>query len=86
MASSNVKPRSNLFRREDPRDAVIMKEGLGSSLSDLPPSSVIGTSSVRRRAQLVGKFPHLTFADVRGNLNTRCQFHYLLFATSVCES
>ena len=55
-----------------------MKEGLGSSLSDLPPSSVIGTSSVRRRAQLVGKFPHLTFADVRGNLNTRCQFHKLL--------
>jgi hydroxymethylbilane synthase len=48
-----------------------MKEGLNSSLKELPPLSVIGTSSVRRRAQLAGKFPHLTFADVRGNLNTR---------------
>ena len=48
-----------------------MKEGLISTLGDLAPSSVIGTSSVRRRAQLTGKFPLLTFADVRGNLNTR---------------
>ena len=62
---------STFYRREDPRDAVIMKEGQISTLGELPPSSVIGTSSVRRRAQLIGKFPHLTFADVRGNLNTR---------------
>ncbi|KAJ9637912.1 porphobilinogen deaminase [Coniosporium tulheliwenetii] len=36
-----------------------------------PPGSVIGTSSVRRSAQLVRLYPHLTFASVRGNVGTR---------------
>ena len=48
-----------------------MKQGLNLSIGDLPEGSVIGTSSVRRRAQLISKFPHLKFCDVRGNLNTR---------------
>ena len=33
--------------------------------------AVIGTSAVRRIAQLQGKYPHLKFTDIRGNLNTR---------------
>ena len=33
--------------------------------------NVIGTSSVRRAAQLRGKYPNLQFQDIRGNLNTR---------------
>ena len=33
--------------------------------------NVIGTSSVRRQAQLRGKYPNLQFKDIRGNLNTR---------------
>ena len=32
---------------------------------------ILGTSSLRRVAQLKNKFPHLDFIDVRGNLNTR---------------
>ena len=39
-----------------------MKQGLNLSIGDLPEGSVIGTSSVRRRAQLISKFPHLKFA------------------------
>lgn len=41
------------------------------SLSDLPPGSTIGTSSVRRSAQIAKKRPDLQFADVRGNVGTR---------------
>jgi len=61
-----------VLEREDPRDAVIIKSGSNSkSLSDLPNGSVIGTSSLRRAAQLRAAFPTLVFQDVRGNLNTR---------------
>jgi len=61
-----------VLEREDPRDAVIMKSGSTSkSLADLPNGSVIGTSSLRRAAQLRAAFPTLVFQDVRGNLNTR---------------
>ena len=40
-------------------------------LSDLPSASVVGTSSLRRIAQLKRLHPQLVFKDVRGNLNTR---------------
>jgi len=61
-----------VLEREDPRDAVIMKKGSSySSLADLPPQSVIGTSSLRRSSQLKASFPNLQFEDIRGNLNTR---------------
>ena len=42
-----------------------------SRLSDLPAGSVVGTSSLRRIAQLTRLHPGLVFQDVRGNLNTR---------------
>lgn len=58
--------------REDPRDAVIMHPKYSEcKLATLPKGSVIGTSSLRRGAQLKRKFPDLTFQSVRGNLNTR---------------
>merc|ERR1712137_841870 len=41
------------------------------TLKTLPAGSVIGTSSLRRAAQLKRHFPHLEIKDVRGNLNTR---------------
>jgi len=41
------------------------------TLSSLPPGSVIGTSSLRRSAQLKRRFPALKITDIRGNLNTR---------------
>ncbi|PWN37517.1 uncharacterized protein FA14DRAFT_170348 [Meira miltonrushii] len=61
-----------ILEREDPRDALIIKEGLPyKTLDELPPGSVIGTSSIRRVAQLRRRYPDLVFSDVRGNLITR---------------
>jgi len=61
-----------IMEREDPRDCVIMKKGLDhKTLKDLPEGAVVGTSSVRRSAQIKRKYPHLKFKDVRGNLGTR---------------
>ncbi|OCT56793.1 hypothetical protein XELAEV_18004422mg [Xenopus laevis] len=59
-------------KRENPYDAVVFHpKKSGNTLSTLPEKSVIGTSSLRRAAQLKKKFPHLEFKDIRGNLNTR---------------
>ena len=61
-----------IMEREDPRDCVIMKKGLEyKTLLELPEGSVVGTSSVRRSAQVKRKYPHLKFKDVRGNVGTR---------------
>jgi hypothetical protein len=54
-----------VLEREDPTDALVVKAGLPyTTLEELPEGSVIGTSSVRRVAQLRRKFPGLKFADV----------------------
>lgn len=61
-------------KRGDPRDALVIKPMLVAkhkSLSDLPPGSVVGTSSLRRTAQLKRFYPHLQFDDIRGNIGTR---------------
>ncbi len=55
--------------REDGRDALISRTGL--RFAELPAGSAIGTSSLRRRAQLARRRPDLTFVDCRGNLDTR---------------
>lgn len=58
--------------REDPADALVVHSKYQDKQIDtLPAGAVIGTSSLRRLAQLRHKFPHLAFKDVRGNLNTR---------------
>ena len=58
--------------REDSRDVLVIKKGLPNmSLSDMPAGSVVGTSSIRRTAQLALKYPHLKVIDVRGNIGTR---------------
>ena len=62
--------------REDPRDTLVIKKELQDkhgwkTLADLPAGSVIGTSSVRRIAQLVRRYPTLKFKDHRGNIQTR---------------
>lgn len=60
--------------REDPRDVVIFRaahQGKYKTLADLPEGAVVGTSSVRRAAQLRAKYPGLAFKDVRGNIDTR---------------
>lgn len=61
-----------VLEREDPRDALVLaKCHEGKCLRTLPKGSVIGTSSLRRTAQLSRKYPHLEVQDIRGNLNTR---------------
>jgi hydroxymethylbilane synthase len=55
--------------REDIQDAVISRSG--APLAELPEGSVIGTSSVRRAAQLRLHHPHLRIEPLRGNVNTR---------------
>ncbi|KAE8444054.1 hypothetical protein EG329_000922 [Mollisiaceae sp. DMI_Dod_QoI] len=61
-----------IMEREDPRDVVIMKKGLEyKTLLELPEGAVVGTSSVRRSAQIKMRYPHLKFEDVRGNVGTR---------------
>ncbi|AEO56484.1 hypothetical protein MYCTH_2301500 [Thermothelomyces thermophilus ATCC 42464] len=62
--------------REDPRDVVVFSKahqeaGKFKTLKDLPQGAVVGTSSVRRAAQLRSKYPGLVFRDVRGNIETR---------------
>lgn len=58
--------------REDPADALVVHERhKDKQIDTLPEGAVIGTSSLRRLAQLRHHFPHLTFKDIRGNLNTR---------------
>ncbi|ODV73660.1 hydroxymethylbilane synthase [Cyberlindnera jadinii NRRL Y-1542] len=61
-----------VVKREDPSDAVCMSKGSQyTKLDELPKGSVVGTSSVRRSAQLKRHYPHLVFESVRGNLQTR---------------
>lgn len=47
------------------------KKFKSKKLSSLPKGSIIGTSSLRRSAQLSRNMPHLKIENIRGNLNTR---------------
>jgi hydroxymethylbilane synthase len=55
--------------REDPRDALVSR--LGVSLAALPVGAAVGTSSLRRAAQLLAARPDLQVGNLRGNLDTR---------------
>ncbi|VFQ43085.1 hydroxymethylbilane synthase [Desulfoluna butyratoxydans] len=55
--------------REDPRDALISKNGL--TFENLPQGARVGTSSLRRSAQLLAKRPDLQIETLRGNIDTR---------------
>jgi len=55
--------------REDTRDAFVSPHA--KSLADLPSGAVVGTSSLRRRAQLLNYRPDLTVVEFRGNVQTR---------------
>ena len=61
-----------ILKREDPRDAFVPKAGRPQcTIADLPAGSVVGTSSIRRTAQIALKYPLLRVQDVRGNVPTR---------------
>ncbi len=59
------------LKRDDIRDALVHPGGL--TLDELPPGSRIGTSSVRRVAQLAASHPHLTCVPMRGNAGRRLE-------------
>lgn len=56
-------------KRVDPRDAFLGRTA--KRLEDLPPKAVVGTSSVRRKAQLLAYRPDLLVKELRGNVDTR---------------
>ncbi len=60
---------STILEREDPRDAFISNRY--ASLKDMPEGAIVGTSSLRREAQIRRKYPHLKIVPLRGNLDTR---------------
>lgn len=60
---------SVICEREDPRDAFVSHHF--SSLSDLPPNAIVGTSSLRRQCQLKALRPDLRLKSLRGNVGTR---------------
>ncbi len=58
-----------VLEREDPRDAFVSNDF--ASLEDLPEGAVVGTSSLRRQAQIAACYPKLVIRPLRGNLDTR---------------
>ena len=58
-----------ICEREDPRDAFV--SNTYASLEALPAGSIVGTSSLRRQAQLLSRRPDLEIRFLRGNVNTR---------------
>ena len=58
-----------ICERGDPSDAFVSNNF--DSLDQLPPNSVIGTSSLRRQCQIRHAYPHIKIRDLRGNVNTR---------------
>ncbi|XP_066145575.1 porphobilinogen deaminase isoform X1 [Euwallacea fornicatus] len=79
-----------VLSRENPRDALVLQRDIKKhTLASLPEGSVIGTSSLRRTAQLAKKYPHLKVENIRGNLNTRLKklddlgkYHAIILASA----
>jgi hydroxymethylbilane synthase len=75
-----------ICERENPLDAFVSSRY--ESLEDMPPGTSVGTSSLRRAAQVHAQYPHLAVSSVRGNLDTRLrkldegQFDALLLAAA----
>ncbi len=58
-----------ILEREDPLDAFVSSKY--ANLDEMPPGAVVGTSSLRREAQIHAHYPYLAVAPLRGNLGTR---------------
>jgi hydroxymethylbilane synthase len=59
-----------VLKRADPRDALVTTSGI-ARLEDLPRGAIVGTSSLRRQAQLYALRPDLSIQSLRGNVDTR---------------
>jgi hydroxymethylbilane synthase len=61
-----------ILEREDPRDAFVARSGKDyTCLADLPAGAIVGSSSVRRMAQIQRLYPNITLVDCRGNVPSR---------------
>ena len=60
---------SAAMQREDPRDVFISEKAI--NLAELPAGALVGTTSLRRRAQILNRFPALQVVPIRGNVDTR---------------
>ena len=60
---------ASIAEREDPRDALLSRDGC--KITDLPNNAKIGTSSLRRQAQILNMRPDFEINQLRGNLDTR---------------
>ncbi|HUF12050.1 MAG TPA: hydroxymethylbilane synthase [Longimicrobiales bacterium] len=60
-----------ILERSDPSDVLVARAGELGRLHSLPPGARVGTSSLRRRAQLAALRPDLDIVDLRGNVDTR---------------
>ncbi len=58
-----------ICKRHNPYDAIVSNKY--TSFEELAPGSIIGTSSLRREAQILAKYPHFVIKTLRGNINTR---------------
>ena len=76
-----------VLKREDPVDSLVVKQGKNwQSLEDLPSGSVVGTSSVRRVAQLKRRYPYLNFLDVVSFIYFHvCQKIQFAISVGTCE-
>ena len=76
-----------VVEREDPRDSLVAPEGI-DFLDDKTLEAVIATSSNRRKAQWLHRYPNHTITNIRGNVNTRLQkvkeneWHGAIFAAA----
>lgn len=72
--------------RADPRDVLLANDGL--TLHHMPAGAKVGTSSLRRKAQLLAEWPRLDVVELRGNVGTRLrrldagQFHAVVVAAA----
>ena len=58
-----------VLERDDPRDALVL--AAGQTGDDLSGSETVGTSSLRRKAQILSLYPGIRVVDIRGNIETR---------------
>lgn len=61
----------SMLEREDPRDALITREG--HLLHELPKGALFGTSSLRRQAFILNKYPQFETTSLRGNVQSRIE-------------
>ena len=62
---------AGFLERADPRDAWVHPDN--KPIAEIPEGAVVGTSSPRRRAQILERFPRLRVEEIRGNVDTRIQ-------------